>query len=147
MSETPTDTTTPDSQNIEPAETSLEEAGAQAVAMSLDSEAKRRAAYDEFDQSAANAAKTLIEAKEVPQNARRSLVATGAAVAGAALLGAGFAHAADAQAQYQQEQGEQMQQEQEQIDRQLKFENGLDSGSVTIEVPEEQQTLPSPEQK
>jgi len=124
----------------QPTEKTFDEAADEAVEMSGEAYKDRLAAEDTMRRKTSEAAHTIMEATEAPRKARRTVVGGAVAVATAVGIGGGFVLAADAQATHQQEQSEQMQQEQEQIDRQLKFENGLESGSVTIEIP-------SPEQK
>jgi len=127
-------------------ETSLEQAGREAVKLSEKNQADKLAADEDFQLRINESARILDDISTYQKNlfngAKDTLIAS-ALIAGTgagAILGFG---ALDNQAAHVEKEGQQHAQEAQQAQDKLDFENGTRNGKVTIEV---SQTVPTPEQ-
>ena len=114
------------------------------------SEAEKAQAIDEVHQLAVAAAKKLEDARAPLQLAQDGVKTTaGLAVATAASFGAMHlvADGVDANLEYRGETGQNVQEMVDQSDQDLEFQQGLENGSVTIQVPEPAEQIPSPVQQ
>jgi len=127
-------------------ETSLEQAGREAVELSEQNQADKLATDEEFQQRINESARTLAQIETYQKNILKGVTDTAVAsglIAGTgigAILGFG---ALDNHVANVEKEGQQHIQEAQQAQDQIDFENGTRSGKVTIEV---SQTVPTPEQ-
>lgn len=157
MTETPKNYQNPDERYAAAStnEVSPEQALEDAIAMSRPAQVER----EEFDHSVVEASRNVVEpvaepvvtSEEKDESKSNPIKTAGVIVAGFALAAGGTAalgNAMDSHLDEQEEKNQQWQQEAEQNQLQLDFEEGLDAGKVTIEVPaSEETTIPSPEQQ
>jgi len=151
MSETPTNTT-PENENNE---VSADEALDQAIAFSHPIAADKEV----FEHDVLEASKNLVNQEQVQEShsldteasKNNALKTVGVVAAGTALAvggGALLGNTIDNHVAQVEQNNQQWQEEAEQNQHQVEFEEGLNSGKVTIEVPtSEETTIPSPVQQ